>query len=95
MAALETWRAVVRLGRQGHRRQCQHAATITRGKVKFVTMPLNRHDYEEYYRGYANRVLWPLCHERIDLMGYERRSTRPGARQRAVRAQAAAAPGQR
>ncbi len=48
-------------------------ATVTRGKVKFVTMPLNRHDYDCYYSGYANRVLWPLCHERIDLMGYERR----------------------
>jgi len=44
----------------------------TRGNVRFMTMPLQRADYDGFYRGYSNRVLWPLCHGRIDLMGYER-----------------------
>ncbi len=41
--------------------------------ITFATLPLERQDYEEYYRGYANRVLWPLLHYRLTLLEYHRR----------------------
>jgi trehalose 6-phosphate synthase len=40
--------------------------------IEFVTMPLVRGDYENYYKGYANRVLWPLHHARVDSVEFER-----------------------
>ncbi|CAM4081993.1 alpha,alpha-trehalose-phosphate synthase (UDP-forming) [Palleronia rufa] len=30
-------------------------------------------EYDDYYLGYANAVLWPLCHRRTDLLSLERR----------------------
>jgi trehalose 6-phosphate synthase len=30
-------------------------------------------DYQEYYNGFANRVLWPILHYRLDLAEYSRR----------------------
>ncbi|MGE0486228.1 MAG: trehalose-6-phosphate synthase [Gammaproteobacteria bacterium] len=38
--------------------------------IRYATVPLARRDYEEYYKGYANRVLWPLFHYRIDAMQF-------------------------
>jgi trehalose 6-phosphate synthase len=29
---------------------------------------LSEHEFEQYYLGYANSVLWPLCHRRPDLV---------------------------
>src|SRR5215471_16402232 len=34
------------------------------GPVTLATLDLSRRDYDEYYNGYANRVLWPLFHYR-------------------------------
>jgi hypothetical protein len=34
------------------------------GPLTFATLDLSRRDYDEYYIGYANRVLWPLFHYR-------------------------------
>jgi trehalose 6-phosphate synthase len=45
----------------------------TAGRVTAATLDLTRRDYEEYYIGYANRVLWPLFHYRPSLIGYSRR----------------------
>jgi trehalose 6-phosphate synthase len=45
----------------------------TSGRVTAATLDLTRRDYEEYYIGYANRVLWPLFHYRPSLIGYSRR----------------------
>ncbi|MGH9319812.1 MAG: alpha,alpha-trehalose-phosphate synthase (UDP-forming) [Vicinamibacteria bacterium] len=42
------------------------------GAVEFATLPLTRRDYDEYYKGYSNRVLWPLFHLRLDRMEYRR-----------------------
>jgi trehalose 6-phosphate synthase len=33
----------------------------------FVTIDLSQTDYQEYYNGFANRVLWPILHYRVDL----------------------------
>ena len=33
-----------------------------------LSFDLTREEHENYYLGYANQVLWPLCHNRVDLM---------------------------
>jgi trehalose 6-phosphate synthase len=43
------------------------------GSLTFATLDLSRRDYEEYYIGYANRVLWPLFHYRSALVEFSRR----------------------
>jgi trehalose 6-phosphate synthase len=40
--------------------------------VTTATIDLEDQDIEEYYNGYANRTLWPLFHDRIDLAEFER-----------------------
>ena len=40
--------------------------------VTVATIDLEEQDVQEYYNGYANTVLWPLFHYRIDLTHYER-----------------------
>ena len=34
---------------------------------------LPKEDYDEYYNGFANRVLWPILHYRLDLAEFSRR----------------------
>ncbi|MGH8426590.1 MAG: alpha,alpha-trehalose-phosphate synthase (UDP-forming) [Gammaproteobacteria bacterium] len=41
--------------------------------VEYVTLPLLSTDYDDYYQGFANRVLWPLMHYRLALLHYQRR----------------------
>ena len=38
--------------------------------VTFATVPLSRSDFEQYYSGFANSMLWPLCHSRLGLLRY-------------------------
>ncbi len=40
--------------------------------VDYCTIDLPRADVEAYYRDFANRVLWPLLHSRLDLVDYGR-----------------------
>ncbi|HLY58664.1 MAG TPA: trehalose-6-phosphate synthase [Stellaceae bacterium] len=40
---------------------------IQRRRRAFITMDLSATDYQEYYNGFANRVLWPILHYRADL----------------------------
>lgn len=42
------------------------------GGVTVALLDLEEQDRQEYYNGYANRVLWPLFHYRSDLIAYER-----------------------
>jgi trehalose 6-phosphate synthase len=44
-----------------------------RGKTTYVVADLSEEDYQEYYNGFANRVLWPVLHYRIDLTEFTRR----------------------
>ena len=46
---------------------------VERNNVTYVTADLAKEDYEEYYNGFANRVLWPVLHYRIDLTEFTRR----------------------
>lgn len=46
---------------------------IADGPLTFATLDLTQQDYDEYYIGYANRVLWPLLHYRSSLVQFSRR----------------------
>jgi trehalose 6-phosphate synthase len=47
--------------------------TSQHGHQKYVLIDLTEEDYEEYYNGYANRVLWPILHYRLDFAEFSRR----------------------
>jgi trehalose 6-phosphate synthase len=36
-----------------------------------ITLPMTNKDYREYYAGFANSVLWPLLHYRLDLVEFQ------------------------
>jgi trehalose 6-phosphate synthase len=46
---------------------------IVRDKVTYIVADLAREDHQEYYNGFANRVLWPILHYRVDLAEFSRR----------------------
>ncbi len=41
--------------------------------MAYVVTDLVAADYQEYYNGFANRVLWPVLHYRLDLAEFSRR----------------------
>src|SRR3954466_5748838 len=43
------------------------------GPVSYAVADLSRRDLEEFYHGFANRALWPICHYRLDLAEYGRK----------------------
>ena len=47
--------------------------TVEHGDVSYVVSDLSVEDHREYYNGFANRVLWPLLHYRLDLAEFSRR----------------------
>ena len=47
--------------------------TIDADKISYVVTDLPKEDYNEYYNGFANRVLWPILHYRLDLAEFSRR----------------------
>jgi len=47
--------------------------TIERDNHSYVVTDLTEEDYQEYYNGFANRVLWPILHYRLDLAEFSRR----------------------
>ncbi len=46
----------------------------TVGKVDYAVTDLSRRDHDEYYHGFANSALWPVCHYRLDLADLSRRN---------------------
>jgi trehalose 6-phosphate synthase len=48
------------------------ARIVQSGNITFAVMDLTQQDYDEYYAGFANRALWPVCHYRLDLVQIER-----------------------
>lgn len=48
--------------------------TVHASGVDFATLPLSEEDIADYYHGYANSVLWPLLHERLDAMDHRSRA---------------------
>jgi trehalose 6-phosphate synthase len=47
--------------------------TIHQGEMSYVVTDLVDADYQEYYNGFANQVLWPILHYRLDLAEFSRR----------------------
>jgi trehalose 6-phosphate synthase len=47
--------------------------SIQKSSESYVLTDLSEEDYQEYYSGFANRVLWPILHYRIDLAEFTRR----------------------
>ena len=47
--------------------------TIERADSSYVLTDLSDEDYQEFYNGFANRVLWPILHYRLDLAEFTRR----------------------
>jgi trehalose 6-phosphate synthase len=41
------------------------------GPVKLVTVDLTKEDYDAFYVGYSNGVLWPVFHYRLDLADFD------------------------
>jgi len=42
------------------------------GKLTFATLDLSEGDYQGFYRGFANGMLWPLLHWRVGLAEFHR-----------------------
>jgi trehalose 6-phosphate synthase len=47
--------------------------SVKHKNVEYVVTDLSNDDYQEYYNGFANRVLWPILHYRLDLAEFARR----------------------
>src|SRR6476660_1287194 len=48
-------------------KEIESSLTLKQGGVSYVVTDLTQEDYDEYYNGFANRVLWPILHYRLDL----------------------------
>jgi trehalose 6-phosphate synthase len=44
-----------------------------RDGMTYIVTDLSEENYQEYYNGFANRVLWPILHYRLDLAEFNRR----------------------
>lgn len=44
--------------------------TEQHGNIRFVGIDLNESDYEGYYNGFSNKVLWPLFHYLLNFIQY-------------------------
>ena len=49
------------------------AKRVDQDNISYVTVDLLKDDYDEFYNGFANRVLWPILHYRLDLAEFTRR----------------------
>ena len=49
------------------------AKIVEHDNVTYATVDLRKDDHQEFYNGFANRVLWPILHYRLDLAEFTRR----------------------
>jgi trehalose 6-phosphate synthase len=49
------------------------AKIVEHDNVAYATVDLREDDHQEFYNGFANRVLWPILHYRLDLAEFTRR----------------------
>jgi trehalose 6-phosphate synthase len=47
--------------------------TVEHSGISYLVTDLTNDDYQEYYNGFANRMLWPILHYRLDLVEFSRR----------------------
>jgi trehalose 6-phosphate synthase len=45
------------------------------GRITFAVTDLTRRDVDDYYLGFSNRALWPVCHYRLDLARFSAKET--------------------
>jgi trehalose 6-phosphate synthase len=45
---------------------------ISGDRISYALVDLAETDFNEYYNGFANRVLWPILHYRVDLAEFNR-----------------------
>jgi len=50
----------------------ESVSTYKRNNVRYVTCDLSQENYEDYYLGFSNSVIWPSFHFRLDLGEFER-----------------------
>ncbi len=43
-----------------------------KGKIEYATIDLTKPEYNHYYKGFANSVLWPLFHHRPELIRFQK-----------------------
>jgi trehalose 6-phosphate synthase len=60
-------------GRVVSRKEEVDTRTVEHEQQTYVVTDLSEEDYDEYYNGFANRVLWPILHYRLDLAEFSRR----------------------
>ncbi len=51
-------------------REAQMPERVEQGNIEYATISLTEADFEQYYNGYSNRVLWPVCHYLLDFIQY-------------------------
>jgi trehalose 6-phosphate synthase len=61
------WSGKVAAGNELETRSVRHK------NIEYVVTDLSKEGFEEYYSGFANRVLWPILHYRLDLAEFARR----------------------
>lgn len=61
------------LGWSGEVNARPRTKTINQGDNSYIVTDLKPEDFDEYYNGFANRVLWPIFHYRLDLAEFSRR----------------------
>lgn len=44
---------------------------IRKENIDYATINLGAQDFERYYNGYSNRVLWPVCHYLLEFLQYD------------------------
>ncbi len=49
----------------------EHGTDTVQHKGRIASVPLSPSEYERYYLGYANSVLWPVFHNRLNLAQFE------------------------
>ena len=47
-------------------------ALETRGRITYATIDLKQDDFENYYNGFSNNSLWPLCHYMLGFFSFRR-----------------------
>jgi len=61
------------LGWSGEVNEKPRTRTVTLRGNSYIVTDLKPEDFDEYYNGFANRVLWPIFHYRLDLAEFTRR----------------------
>jgi len=61
------------LGWSGEVQEKPRTRTVKDRENTYIVTDLKPEDFDEYYNGFANRVLWPIFHYRLDLAEFSRR----------------------